>query len=121
MVCCATWQSDGIRAWRCTSIQCDFQERVSLHTSYQVKAGSCEADFSSANKDRGHVLNAGNIVSTAARHTSVTKVADKAVRQVLGRRGLIGAAASSDPFHVFIVFVGATVVGGFSKTKSTQT
>ena len=96
-------------------------KKDSLHTSFQSKEVACEVDLSPANKDRGHVLDAGNIASTAARHTSVMKVADKAVRQARSRRGLIGAAASTDPFHVFIVFVGAVIVKGFYKSKSTQT
>lgn len=94
------------------------KKSVFLHTSFQSKAESCGADLFPTSKARGHVLDAENKVSTAARHTSVTKVADKAVRQVRSRRGLIGAAASPDPFQFFILFVGVVTVEDFLRKAS---
>jgi hypothetical protein len=55
--------------------------------------------------DGSQLFNPGRIVSTAARQTSVTKVADRTRHQIRIRRVLTGAvASSSSPFQLFMVF-----------------
>jgi hypothetical protein len=114
-ICCATCIEATIRSDKMPArvaadprVRCDAQGTLSQHTSDHSKEASCNAGPLSRNEDRSQLFNSGKMVSTAARHTSVTKVADSSARHRIGARpGLTGAVAvaSSNPFQLFMMYL----------------
>jgi len=96
---------NALKGVRKTRARCEGQATLSKHTSFHSKAAACEASSVSGTKGIFHLFNAGNIVSTAAKQTSVTKVAVSACHRTLDLGCSTGAAALSSPFQFFMMYL----------------